>query len=280
MIFMILVESDIKQIFHLASMEKAIEEMKLRGFSQRTIKSYCYHIRDFLEYCNNDYKKGKKREYLLYLINKSMDESSVRLASAAIDFYISFVLYEVPEEVPLPRKNKHIPDVLTKEQVKTMIINTDNPRHKLIIEILYSSGLRLSELLDLKIEDIDFGSSTIKVRHGKGSKDRITLISKNTAEKIKTMLEGHSGYVLNGRKGKYSARSVQLVIDNAAKRAGIKQKVTPHMLRHSFATHLLESGVDIRYIQSLLGHERLATTQIYTRVAKNKLELIKSPLDD
>lgn len=106
------------------------------------------------------------------------------------------------------------------------------------------------------------------------------MISRNTAEKIRIMFEGYSGYVLNGKKGKYSMKSIQLVIALAAKKSGITQKVTPHMLRHSFATHLLESGVDIRYIQSLLGHERLATTQIYTRVARNKLESIKNPLDD
>ncbi|HLC64960.1 MAG TPA: site-specific tyrosine recombinase/integron integrase [Candidatus Nanoarchaeia archaeon] len=259
-------------------MEKAVEEMKLRGFSPRSIKSYCYHINDFMEYCNGKFSGSMKRAYLLHLLERGKEPSSVRLASSAIDFFTLFVRHETPQEVPLPKKKKHIPDVLTKQQIKSMMQTTENIRHRLIIEILYSSGIRLSELLNLKVEDISFESNTIRVRDGKGAKDRLTLIGKNTAAKIKSLFD--SGLIFRGRKGRCSGKSVQLVISNAAKRAGIKQKVTPHMLRHSFATHLLESGVDIRYIQSLLGHERLATTQIYTRVAKNKLELIKSPLDD
>ena len=117
----------------------------------------------------------------------------------------------------------------------------------------------------------------IKVRQGKGMKDRITILSKQTLEKLKNI---HStGLILQGRKGKYSKKSVQLVVQKMARNAKIPRHVTPHVLRHSFATHLLESGVDIRYIQSLLGHESLRTTQIYTRVATNKLEHIKNPLD-
>ena len=129
----------------------------------------------------------------------------------------------------------------------------------------------------MKFEDIDFEKSLIKVREGKGSKDRLTIASKNTLDKVKLICK--DGLIFKGRKGKYSSKSVQLVIEKSAKNANIKQHITPHMLRHSFATHLLENGTDIRYIQSLLGHERLTTTQIYTKVARNKIENIKNPLD-
>ena len=257
-------------------MEELTTEMKLRGFSQRTMKSYIYHVNDFLEYCGQ-YDKCRKKEYILYLISQGKDPNTVRLAAAAIDFYTKAVIKEMPEHIELPKRKKRLPDVLTKEQIKAMINALTNIKHQLIIEILYSSGLRLSELIDLHTEDINFEDSIIRVRQGKGSKDRLTIISKQTASKIKQFKK--AGYIFEGRNGKYSAKSVQLVLENAARKAGIMQKVTPHMLRHSFATHLLEQGIDIRYIQALLGHSRLQTTQIYTHVAKTQLTSIKNPLD-
>lgn len=253
-----------------------MEEMKLRGFSPKTVKAYSYHIRDFLEYCGQ-YEKQKKREYILYLLNRGLDSSSIRLAAASIDFYIRNIQHETPEEVPLPKRKKQLPEVLTKQQIILMIKSLNNIKHQIIIELLYSSGIRLSELLNLNMEDIDFENNTLRVRQGKGNKDRVTIISKNTAARLRDF-KSH-GRILEGRNGKYSAKSVQLVIDNAAKKASIMQKVTPHILRHSFATHLLESGVDIRYIQMLLGHSKLETTSIYTHVANSKLKNITSPLD-
>ena len=257
-------------------MERLIEEMKLRGFSVKTIKTYSYHIKDFLEYCQG-YDKNKKRDYLLYLIDSGKDVNSVRLASAAIDFYIVNIAKEQPDNIALPKKKKTLPEVLSKEQIKSMINSSENIKHQIIIEILYSSGLRLSELLNLRIEDIDFENNLIRVRQGKGKKDRITIVSKDTAIKVKKYCS--QGLIIKGRNGKYSSRSIQSILKKAAIKSGIKQKVTPHMLRHSFATHLLESGVDIRYIQMLLGHSRLQTTQIYTHIANTKLKGIKSPLD-
>lgn len=259
-------------------MEKLIEEMKLRGFSKKTIEAYSYHVRDFIEYCCEKYENGKKRDYILCLINNGKDGSTVRLVSAAIDFYIINVLKEHPEKVPLPKNKRKLPIIVSKENIKKMIKNTMNIKHQLIIELLYSSGIRLSELLNLKVEDIDFQNNIINVKEGKGRKDRITIVSHNTILKIKEYC-GENGLVFEGRNGKYSAKSVQMIIERARKKIGIKHKVTPHMLRHSFATHLLESGIDIRYIQSLLGHSSLRTTQIYTNVAKNKLVDIKNPLD-
>lgn len=257
--------------------ETAIEEMKLRGFSQASIKAYLYHVNDFLDYCNGNYQKGKKREYMLYLLSRGLDNNTVRLAAAAINFYIRHVLKESPEDVPIPRRKKELPKLLSKAQIKAMIMATTNLKHRLIIEVLYSSGIRLSELLNLKVEDVDFENCLIKVKEGKGGKDRLTIIGIDTALRIKEFKV--SGRLFEGRKGRYSAKSVQLVLENAARKAGIRQKVTPHMLRHSFATHLLEQGVDVRYIQSLLGHSRLQTTQIYTHVAVTQLRGIRSPLD-
>ena len=256
-------------------MESMMDEMKLRGFSLKTIKAYEYHVDRFLKHYRN-YSDDNKRAYLLGMINKGHESASVRLASAAIDFYARHLGIQ-PKIIPIPKKKKRLPEVLTKRQIIAMIDNTLNIKHQLIIEILYSAGLRLSELINLKVEDIDFDKNIIRVRQGKGSKDRITIIGRVTAGKIKQHIR--EGKVIKGRKGSYSAKSVQLVLEKAAGRADINRKVTPHMLRHSFATHLLEQGTDIRYIEALRGHERLSTTQIYTHVASKELANIKSPLD-
>ena len=162
-----------------------------------------------------------------------------------------------------------------------MIESTANIKHKLIIKLLYSTGLRLSELLNLKRKDIDFDRNIINIKSGKGKKDRITLISQDLRLdllKYYSNYKFNTEYILEGRKGKYTKKSVQKVLDNLGKK--IKIKVTPHMLRHSFATHLLEQGTDIRIIQKLLGHSNLNTTEIYTHVSNHNLLNIRNPLDN
>lgn len=252
------------------------EELLLRGFSRKTVEAYSYHINDFMAYCK-EYSPEKKREYFLYLINKGYGRETIRLASASIDFYIRAILKQEPIKVPLPKKKHSLPKVLSKQDIKKMIDSVNNIKHQLLIEILYSSGIRLNELRNLKYEDMDFENNIILVKQGKGAKDRITLINPSTARKIKQFCT--QGHILKGRTGKYSAKSIQAVLSNAAKKAHLHAKVTPHMLRHSFATHLLEAGTDIRYIQALLGHSSLKTTQVYTKIAKTKLRTIKNPLD-
>jgi len=155
-----------------------------------------------------------------------------------------------------------------------MISANNNIKHKLIIQVLYSTGLRVSELQSLRIDDIDFNRRSVFVRCGKGKKDRITVISQTVLNNIgKYLLEYKPiKYLFEGYEAsqKLSTRSLQKVISCSAKMAGIRKGVSPHSLRHSFATHLLENNVNLRYIQSMLGHARLETTQIYTRVAINK----------
>jgi integrase/recombinase XerD len=185
-------------------------------------------------------------------------------------------------EVERPIKKETLPKVISKESVLAMIDTSHNIKHKCIISLLYSAGLRRSELIDLKIEDIDSQRMTIMVKQGKGKKDRLTLLSQRLLLDLRQyFLEYRPKTYLfespNG--GQYSGTSVGKIIDYAAKSAKIKQKVTPHMLRHSFATHLLETGTDLRYIQALLGHSSSTTTEIYTHVATNNLSKIKNPLD-
>jgi integrase/recombinase XerD len=250
-------------------LEKLKEELRLRGYSIKTQRSYSSHVKRFVQ------SNLSKRAYLLALLEDHSPQS-VRLASAAISFYEVHVLRQPPDRVPIPKRQSKVPKVLSKRQILDMIESTNNEKHKIIIELLYSSGLRVQELVNLRYEHIDFENATLRVVQGKGQKDRITIVSPRTLARLDRL---GTGLVLKGRVGAYSSRSVQAVVDKLAKSACIRSSVTPHMLRHSFATHLLEQGVDLRVIQTLLGHARLETTQVYTRVASHRLKSIRSPLD-
>jgi site-specific recombinase XerD len=207
----------------------------------------------------------------------------MRLKHAAIAFFFREILKKPFdfEQVPIKKKEKTLPKVLSVEKIREMIDACDNIKHRLIVKLLYSSGLRLSELLNLKRDDIDFDRGLILVRLGKGNKDRTTILSENLKDDLLryySKMRFDTDYVFEGRRGKYSKKSVQKVLERLGKKIGIK--VHPHMLRHSFATHLLEQGTDIRYIQKLLGHSDVSTTEIYTHVSTQRLENIKSPLDN
>ena len=165
-----------------------------------------------------------------------------------------------------------------------MIANTTNKKHRFIIKLLYSSGLRLSECVNLKLEDLDLKEKVGWVRSGKGKKDRIFILSENLMKDLYAYIAENKiekgNLFLGWKKKPISKRTIQKLVNTAALKAGIKKKVHVHTLRHSYATHLLESGTDIRYIQELLGHSDLSTTQIYTKVSQEELKKIKSPLDN
>ena len=207
----------------------------------------------------------------------------MRLKYASLRFFFSEVLKKpfTTNEIPIKKKEKILPKVISKEKIKKMIESTGNLKHKLIIKLIYSSGLRLQELIDLKRKNIDFDRNLIYIIKGKGKKDRITLISENLRLDLLKYYSNYNfstEYIFEGRNGKYTKKSVQKVLDSLSKKIGTK--ITPHMLRHSFATHLLEQGTDIRHIQKLLGHSDLSTTEIYTKVSNKDLSNIKSPLDN
>lgn len=267
--------------------EKYLQELRdiciLKGFSRQTIKSYYYNVRRFLEFVeksglnlNNDGVKS-------YLLTLNLSVNSARLQYASLRFFFSEVLKQpfTTQEIPIKKKEKSLPKLLSQEQIKKMIDSSDNLKHRLVVKLLYSSGLRLQELIDLKRKDLDFDRNVIYVRKGKGRKDRITLMSESLRLdllKYYSVNTFKTEYVFEGRSGKYTKKSVQKVLDNLGKKIGVK--VHPHMLRHSFATHLLEQGTDIRYIQKLLGHSDLSTTEIYTKVSNKDIVNIKSPLDN
>ena len=181
-----------------------------------------------------------------------------------------------------PFKETRLPKVLSQEEISNIINATTNIKHKCILSLLYSSGLRRQELLNLRIEDIDSKRMMIKVRQGKGHKDRYTILSQKVLDDLRIYVKEWRPklYLFEGRPSKqYSAVSVGKILIKACKKARIDKKVTPHMLRHSFATHLLENGTDLRYIQSLLGHNSSKTTEIYTQVTFANIQNVQSPFD-
>jgi len=269
------------------SKEELLQKLKnrciLRGFSDQTIKSYSYNVSRFLDFIEKSRLNLSQDSVKSYLLIQNVGVNSSRLQYASISFFFREILGKpfTLEEVPIKKKEKQLPKVISKEKIKQLIDSTENLKHRLIIKLLYSSGLRLQELIDLKRKDIDFERNILNVKKGKGKKDRITLISETLKLDLLKYYSNNifsTEYIFEGRNGKYTKKSVQKVLDEAGKKVGLK--IHPHMLRHSFATHLLEQGTDIRHIQKLLGHSDLKTTEIYTHVSTKDLSNIKSPLDN
>ena len=267
--------------------QQLTDKLTLKGYSPKTIKVYSYFIKQFFNTVNKTPESITKTDienYLLSLINKNYYTATVRLNGATLLFFFHHVLKRELDltNIIIPKREQKLPKVLSKQQVMAMIEHTTNKKHKLLLMFLYSSGVRISECLALQWKDIDLDNNIIRVNQGKGKKDRITLLAETTKKELFQFAldkQNNSSYIFTGRNGKLTIKSAQLIVDQAAKKAKILLNVTPHMLRHSFATHLLDQGTDIRYIQDLLGHSSLRTTQIYTHVSKRSIAGIKSPLD-
>lgn len=269
----------------LEILKKLETELKLKGFSPNTIKTYITSNTLFLEWVKKQPEQITEqdvKDYLGYLIDKEISYSSIALKKAALKFLFDEILKKGIVNLKTPKIPKRVPVILTRDEVKKLIDSAGSYKSKVMIQFLYSSGLRLSELINLKVNDLEIKEKIGWVRRGKGSKDRMFILSDmiiKELEKYMLTLEPDEKYLFPGEKGHVSARNVQKIVDNATERAGLKKKVHPHMLRHCFATHLLDAGVDIRKIQELLGHANLQTTQIYTSISKEELKKVKSPLD-
>jgi len=262
------------------------QEMKLRNFSPKTIDSYIHYVDECLRFANQDPKctsQADVKAYLGYLADNNYSSSTINTAYSALLFYFEKILQRrFFFNLPRARKAKHLPVVLSKQEIRRMLNLTKNPKHNCILSILYGAGLRVSELTHLKMQDVDLDRMLLRVYQGKGKKDRLTIVP-NTLRKIlliQQKLKNSDDYLFtNGRGGRLTEATIQKIVRQASMRAKIMKNVSPHTLRHSFATHLLENGTDIRYIQELLGHAKLQTTQIYTHVASSDLNRIKSPID-
>lgn len=251
---------------------KAYREIKLRKYSFQTGKTYINIVKEFL-------KAGKTaRDFLLSHSNSS--NSTMRGAYFALKFFHENVLNEkFNEKIPLVKRSLKLPIVLSKEETARMIEGTKNLKHKFSLMLLYYGGLRLSEVINLRWSDVDFERGLIHIKAAKGGKDRIVFLHEKIKDALATSKANDEGLILLSERGnKYNKRSIQMIVMNASKKAGIRKNVTPHTLRHSFATHLLEAGADIRYIQELLGHKNLQTTQIYTHVANKDIKRLANLL--
>ncbi len=265
---------------------KLIEtEIKLRGFSPKTVKMYVLYNKQFLQRKQILPKQVTEADIKQYLAEKMTDEGlnskSIALIKAALLFYYNELLGN-KFEIKTPKFKKSTPVVLTKEEIEKLISCISNKQHSLIIQLYYSSGLRLSEALNLKMKDIDLNEKVVWVRDGKGGKDRMTILSSNLAEKLEEfkLNRQKDDFIFQNSKGDpFNPRTIQKAMQKAKELSGIQKDAHIHTLRHSFATHLLEAGVDIRKIQELLGHSDLSTTQIYTKVSNEELKKVKSPLD-
>lgn len=267
------------------------------GFSTKTIESYGYELKlykEFLDYKKLNYLKIKKEEirmYLRYLDDLKYKNSTISANLSALrSFYSYLVSNEKIDNNPFkrvnnPKKEKKLPNFLNQLEIEDLLEfysleNSLNVRNRLIIEVLYATGLRVSELVNIEINNIDLSDQTIKVL-GKGNKERIVLFGDYAKELLELYIKkyrkellkhNNNDYLfLNNRGGKLSSRSVEMILKKAIDSSAIKNKVTPHTIRHTFATHLLNNGADIKSVQELLGHESLSTTQIYTHVTSDRL---------
>ncbi|MCK5177125.1 MAG: tyrosine-type recombinase/integrase [Candidatus Aenigmarchaeota archaeon] len=266
--------------------QKMLTEMKLRGFSNQTYKTYIFHTEKYLDWYDSDPKDADIdgiKKYLAEQIDKEISFKSVALIKSAILFLYNEV-FKKAYKIKTPKITKDIPVVMSKKEIKKVIECEDNHRNKTIICLLYSTGLRLSEMINMKWDDLDLNDKIGWVREGKGKKDRMIILSKKAISYLdewKRQNDKPNKYIFNGKTNdKISPRAVEYIVSNSALKAGLKKRIHVHTLRHSFATHLLENNVDIRKIQELLGHSNLATTQIYTSVSQSHLKAISSPMDE
>lgn len=270
--------------------ETVRREMRLRNYSPKTIKAYKSCLRTFTRYFSprhpRDLSDADIRKYLLHLIEtEQYAASTVNQVLNAIRFlYVE--LYKRPlmlGNIPRPQKESKLPVVLSSNEVLSILGAVDNLKQRTILMLIYSAGLRVGEVVRLKIPDIDSDRKMIHLRGAKGKKDRYTLLADSIVQNLRDYYKKYrpQEFLFEGGNGRqhYSERSVQAVFARAAHKAGIRKNVSVHSLRHSFATHLLEGGTDLRYIQELLGHGSTRTTEIYTHVSRRVLGKIASPLD-
>ncbi|HVY01683.1 MAG TPA: site-specific tyrosine recombinase/integron integrase [Candidatus Nanoarchaeia archaeon] len=262
-------------------LQNVTTELKIRGFSPLTARNYGFFINKFLSKTakNPEELNGQDVKNYLSEMFDTKSKNTIMLAAASLKFLYTEILKKSFEDIRMPKKDKKLPEVLSKDEVAKLIDSTDTIKSRLIISLLYSSGLRVSELVNLKTGDISLEQRSGWVRKGKGSKDRIFFMSEPLAIELKDYLQGRENQFVFSKDKPLTTRNIQKIIQGTRKRAGLNKKITPHTLRHSFATHLLENGTDIRLIQSMLGHSSLSTTQVYTHVSSEQLRRIQNPLD-
>lgn len=269
--------------------DKYSKLLHLKNYSSKTEKAYLHHLNLFLDYISSSKITSVDSkvllDYFIYLKKvRQFSYSAMKQSLASVRFlFVDVLKKEIDFDFFIKlKKPNNLPNVLTTEEVKRIINSIENIKHRAIISTIYSCGLRISEAVNLLIKDVDSSAMTVKVVNAKGKNDRYVMLSPKLLELLRRYFVEYKPrkYLFEGQFGdRYSTRSIQQIFNKAVKLAGIKKSVTVHSLRHSFASHLLDNGTDIRFIQKLLGHKHLSTTQIYTHINPVSVKKIKSPFD-
>jgi integrase/recombinase XerD len=265
--------------------------LRSKRYSERTINTYKDALKSFFVFFNTKAIADLTNEDVIkynneFILKNKLSASYQNQITNAIKLYFRTIKYTKIEidKIHRPKRAKVLPNVLSKEEVKAILEAHSNNKHKMMLSLIYSCGLRSGELLALKPIHIDSKRNIVLLKNAKGQKDRITPLSPKILEMLRTYFKEYRPiiYLFEGQKAgmPYDARSLQLVLKQALRKTKITKPVTLHWLRHSYATHLLESGTDLRYIQELLGHSSSKTTEIYTHVSTKSIQQIKSPFDD
>lgn len=266
-------------------LEKTERVLRLRNYSPKTRKAYLLYIKEYISFSKKKGIKNKQKAIEAFLLDKykrKQSSQTVNLALNATKFLYTEVLKD-PQKIDLKfaRRNKKLPVVLSRAEVKKIIEATDNAKYKLMISLGYACGLRVSEVIKLKVADLDIDELVVHIKGAKGKKDRISILPEKLQNDMRNIIAGKVGddfVFTSNHGGRLTTTSLQKMFRKSLAKTNISKLATFHSLRHSFATHLLENGTDVRYVQKLLGHANIRTTQIYTQVTNPKLKNIKSPL--
>ncbi len=265
-------------------------QLTIKRYAASTIRTYLSQIQLFLAYFDGNDAKNIKEDDIEAYIQKLLkeDEISFSTQKAVLGTIRLFYKLVFDKNIKIDylypdRQEYKLPTVLSQNEIKKLLSKINNIKHKAILSLIYSGGLRVSELLSLKLKDIDSDRMRIYIRGSKNNRDREVMLSEKILKLLRKYFIAYKPkeYPFEGQKaGAYSARSVQEILKKAMKKSGIKKHATVHTLRHSFATHLIENGTDIRIVQELLGHKNIKTTQIYTHISDQTKRKIKSPFDE
>ena len=262
------------------------DELRLRNYSSKTIKNYVGCIQRYLDQMDGElleHPEGKIRTFLLKKIDAGASPQTINLYLNAIKFlYYQILNLNSKINLRFAKRSRKLPVVLSRAEIKKIIHSIHNRKHRLLIALSYSAGLRVSEAVSLRVGDVDLEHLTLHLRQAKGNKDRITIFSERLLEELKCQMLGKDmkDFVFESQQGGHlTARTASKIFEHALSFMAIHKPATFHSLRHSFATHLLEDGTDVRYVQSLLGHANIRTTQLYTHVTQVGLLKLKSPLN-
>jgi len=273
------------------ALKRMHETLLLKAYSPNTIKTYCVEFSQLLYILKgmpvDTLTPERLRSYLLFCVTKlNLSENMIHSRMNALKFYFEQVLHREKfffEEIPRPKKKSSLPKVISKNDIAKIFAQVDNPKHQLMLKLCYGMGLRVSEIVNLKVPDIDSGRMLVHIEAAKGKIDRYVTLPSSVLDDLRNYYRSYrpKNYLFEGQYGgQYAIRSVQAVFKNAMQKAKINKTVGIHGLRHSYATHLLECGTDMFFIQKLLGHKNIRTTEIYAKVSNRQLGNIKSPLDD